>query len=54
MNATVLIVDDEKDVREALAKVLRNLGYHALLAADGIEAFELYKRHGCLISCCWT
>ena len=45
MIATVLIVDDEKDVREALAKVLRNLGYHALLAPDGVEGFELYKRH---------
>ena len=44
MNATVLIVDDEKEVREVLAKILRNLGYHALLAADGIEAFELYKK----------
>ena len=42
MDATVLIVDDEKDVREALANVL---GYRALLAADGVEAFELYKRH---------
>jgi len=45
MNATVLIVDDEKDVREALANLLRYLGYQALLAADGVEGFELYKRH---------
>jgi CheY-like chemotaxis protein len=44
MDATVLIVDDEKDVREALAKILRNLGYETLLAADGVEAFEVYKK----------
>jgi CheY-like chemotaxis protein len=44
VDATVLIIDDAKDVREALAKVLRNLGYETLLAAEGIEAFEIYKK----------
>jgi CheY-like chemotaxis protein len=44
VKGTVLIVDDEKSVRESLAKVLCSKGYEALMAADGIEAFELYKQ----------
>jgi CheY-like chemotaxis protein len=44
MKGTVLIVDDEKNVCESLAKVLRNEGYEALVAADGFVAFELYKQ----------
>lgn len=41
--ATVLIVDDEKNVRESLAKVFRGIGYEALLAANGDEALEIYR-----------
>jgi DNA-binding response OmpR family regulator len=44
MKGTVLIIDDEKNVCESVAKVLRKEGYQPLMAADGIEAFELYKR----------
>jgi CheY-like chemotaxis protein len=44
MKGTVLIVDNEKSVYESLAKVLCNEGYEALVAADGIVAFGLYKQ----------
>lgn len=40
MNKRVLIVDDDKSVREALSKVLREEGYEPCLAADGPEALE--------------
>jgi DNA-binding NtrC family response regulator len=40
MNKRVLIVDDDKSVREALSKVLKEEGFEPCLAADGIEAFE--------------
>ena len=35
---TVLIVDDEKDLREGLAETVHDLGYEALVAASGREA----------------
>jgi DNA-binding NtrC family response regulator len=38
MNATVLIVDDEKNLRDGLSEAVRDLGYEALVAASGHEA----------------
>lgn len=38
---TVLVVDDERAVREALATALRGLGYRVLCAEDGASAVEL-------------
>ena len=38
---TVLIVDDDMDVRESLADVVSELGYRVLLARNGREALEI-------------
>jgi DNA-binding NtrC family response regulator len=38
MNARVMIVDDEQDVREPLAEYLRTVGMHVITAGDGGEA----------------
>lgn len=38
---TVLIVDDEKDLRDGLAQAVRDLGYEALAAASGREALAI-------------
>ena len=38
---TVLIVDDDADLRESLADVLRRQGYAVTLASNGKEALEL-------------
>ena len=38
MNATVLIVDDERNLRDGLSEAVRDLGYEALVAASGREA----------------
>lgn len=40
MAATILIVDDEKDIRISLAGILEDEGYNVILAADGEEALE--------------
>lgn len=45
MKATVLIVDEDRSVCEPLTKALRQEGYEALLAYDGVEAVGLYRRH---------
>jgi DNA-binding NtrC family response regulator len=40
---TILIVDDEKNIRASLARALRLEGYAALEAADGAQALESLK-----------
>ncbi len=37
---TLLIVDDERDLREPLAKYLSSVGYRTLTASDGVEAID--------------
>ncbi len=39
--ATVLIVDDESDLRESLALQFQRRGYNVLTAANGAEGLEL-------------
>jgi CheY-like chemotaxis protein len=41
---TVLVVDDEPDVRDYLAQILRDAGFRVKTAADGVEALELMQR----------
>jgi len=40
---TVLVVDDEEDVREYLAMALEDVGFNVQRAANGIEALEKIK-----------
>lgn len=42
---TILIADDEKQLRDMLASFLVNYGYKVILAEDGQEAIEKYKQH---------
>jgi two-component system, cell cycle sensor histidine kinase and response regulator CckA len=42
---TVLLVDDEEMVLEAGEELLNHLGYEVLLAENGREALELYKKN---------
>ena len=37
---TVLVVDDEADVREFLSEVLTDAGFNVVTAGDGVEALE--------------
>jgi CheY-like chemotaxis protein len=43
---TVLMVDEDPDVREALARVLVDAGYQILAAADGYEAIAVLRDQG--------
>ena len=44
MSKTILVVDDEPDVRRFLIAVLEKRGYNTLPAVDGREAFEIAAR----------
>jgi CheY-like chemotaxis protein len=37
---TILVVDDEEDIREFLSTVLEDVGFNVVTAADGVEALE--------------
>lgn len=41
---TILVVDDEKDIREIIEIYLMNEGFNIVLACDGIEALEKLKK----------
>jgi CheY-like chemotaxis protein len=43
---TVLLVDDEPLVRDLGCEILLSYGYKVVLAADGLEALEIYERNG--------
>ena len=43
MNHTVLIADDEKEIRDLLRLYLENEGYKIIEAADGMEAINAVK-----------
>ena len=39
--STVLVVDDQQELRQLFAKVLENQGHRVLLASNGEEAFQV-------------
>lgn len=42
---TILVVDDEEQIREITKRMLETHGYRALTARDGKGAIELYLQH---------
>jgi CheY-like chemotaxis protein len=49
--ASILVVEDDQDIREAIRDLLESEGYSVLLACNGKEALEVLKgiNHTCLI-----
>ncbi len=45
MKADILIVDDERTIRDSLQMVLDEEGYHSDIASDGIEAIEKAEKN---------
>ncbi|HEY8119162.1 MAG TPA: response regulator [Methylophilaceae bacterium] len=45
LQANVLIVDDDLDIRTLLAEYLEGHGCHTLLAADGVAMWEVLDKH---------
>jgi CheY-like chemotaxis protein len=44
MPASILVVDDDADIRMTIAQLLEDAGYHVLTASDGLEALEILRR----------
>jgi two-component system response regulator HydG len=44
INPTILIVDDQDSIRDALSKMLIKEGYEVLLAGEGDEALEILRK----------
>ena len=40
----ILVMDDERGIRNSVKRMMRRLGYKAEFAEDGFEAIELYRR----------
>ena len=47
---TILVIDDEMDVREVVQALLESYGYRVLLASDGVEGISLYSQHRAIIA----
>jgi DNA-binding NtrC family response regulator len=41
----ILLVDDDPAVRDLFKRALVDAGFHVFLAADGVEALQLYRQH---------
>lgn len=47
---TILVVDDDADVLESVAELIKMLGYEVLIAENGEESVDLYGIHSEAIS----
>lgn len=42
---SILVVDDEKDIRDVIEIYLMNEGFEVITACDGLEALEKLKKN---------
>jgi len=45
-NETILLAEDDESVRNLTEKTLSSYGYRVLIAVDGEEAVDIFRRHG--------
>ena len=43
--AKILIVDDEKQIREMISKYISHFDHECIMASDGLEALKIYKNN---------
>ncbi len=48
---TILLVDDEKIVRDVARQMLERSGFSVITAADGVKAVQVFKKHSEEIDC---
>ena len=42
---TILLAEDDAQIRELACTILQDAGYHVHVASDGLEALDLYREH---------
>jgi CheY-like chemotaxis protein len=47
--ASILVIDDERAVRESLAKILRREGHEVRMAASGEEGLRMWREQGAAV-----
>jgi CheY-like chemotaxis protein len=47
--ASILVIDDERAVRESLAKILQREGHEVRTAADGKEGLRMWREQGAAV-----
>ena len=45
MEANILVVEDEKGIRDAITIYLKNQGYHVYEAENGVQGLEMVENH---------
>jgi CheY-like chemotaxis protein len=50
-SGAILVVDDKEQVRGVVSKMLERCGFNPLVAGDGREAVELFRKRGAEIVC---
>ena len=45
-NETILLAEDEESVRNMMVQTLKSYGYRVLVACNGEEAVDIFRRHG--------
>jgi CheY-like chemotaxis protein len=50
MTKSVLVAEDDKELREAIAWALRAEGYRVVTASDGLEALRIMQQSGALLA----
>ncbi len=48
---TVLLIDDEADVRDVGRRILERIGFSVIVADDGYSGIDLFRRHATEICC---
>ncbi|MCP4725520.1 MAG: response regulator [bacterium] len=43
-HGTILVVDDEENIRDSIGEILKSLGYKAISAKNGIEAINIFRK----------
>ncbi|MDM8554401.1 response regulator [Desulfococcaceae bacterium HSG7] len=44
MNKTILLADDEEDIRDVLSIYLSDMGYSVITAEDGLQALDIFQK----------